>query len=100
MAKAVYYVSFKLKKGSSITNFLQASEKLNNEFISKQPGYVSWQQLNDDKTWIDLITFETIDDLNNFKKVSSSPNALAKEFYAYINPLSCKVRTYLIEKEY
>jgi uncharacterized protein CbrC (UPF0167 family) len=98
--KAIYYVSFKLKKGVSELDFLLAAEKLNNEFISHQKGYVSWKQLNDGNTWVDLITFKTMEELNDFKELSKKPNALAKKFYSFINPFSCKVRIYFVEKEY
>ncbi|MDR0472227.1 MAG: hypothetical protein LBH43_00910, partial [Treponema sp.] len=63
MSNAVYYVSYKLKKGVSVPDFLLTAEKLNNEFISKQKGYVSWKQLFDGKIWADFCTFETMDDL-------------------------------------
>ena len=76
MSNAVYYVSYKLKKGASVPDFLLAAEKLNNEFISKQKGYVSWKQLLNGKTWLDLCTFETMEDLENFKKVSRRPSDL------------------------
>lgn len=85
MSNAVYYVSYKLKKGASIPDFLQAAEKLNNEFISKQKGYISWKQLVDGDTWADVCTFETMDDLNNFKKVSENPSELSLHFYSFIN---------------
>jgi len=98
MSKAVYYVSFNLKKGANVEDFLLAAEKLNNEFISKQKGYVSWEQLSDEKTWVDLITFETMDDLNNFKEISKNPSELAKNFYSFINPFSCKIRIYSVKK--
>ena len=100
MSKAVYFVSYNLKKGASIPDFLLAAAKLNNEFISKQKGYISWEQLNDGKTWVDLITFETMEDLNNFKEVSRKPSELAKKFYSFMNLLSCKVRIYSTQKSY
>ena len=100
MAKAVYYVSFKLKKGASVPDFLLAAETLNNEFISKQKGYVSWKQLTDEKTWVDILTFETMEDLENFKEVSKNPSELSKKFYSFMNPFSCKVRVYSVEKDY
>jgi len=100
MSNAIYYVSYKLKKGASVEEFLLATEKLNNEHISKQKGYISWQQLKDGNTWADLITFETMEDLNNFKEESRNPNELAKKFYAFINPFSCKVHQYSVEKNY
>ena len=100
MSNAVYYVSYKLKKGSSVPDFLLAAEKLNNEFISKQKGYVSWKQLFDGKIWVDVCTFETMDDLNNFKKVSSKPSELAKKFYSFMNLFSCKEHLFSVEKSY
>jgi len=85
MSNAVYYVSYKLKKGVSVPDFLLAAEKLNNEFISKQKGYISWNQLVDGDTWADAIIFETMDDLENFKVVSRHPSELAEKFYGFIN---------------
>jgi len=100
MANAVYYVSYKLKKGASVPDFLLAAEKLNNEHISKQKGFVSWQQLVDGKNWVDICTFETMDDLENFKEVSRKPGETAKKFYSFISPFSCKARFFTVEKNY
>ena len=100
MPNAIYYVSFKLKKSASIPDFLQAAEKLNNEFISKQKGYISWKQVNDKETWADICTFETMDDLENFKKVSSTPSETALHFYSFINMPSCKMHAFSVERSY
>jgi hypothetical protein len=100
MSNAVYYVSYKLKKGVSVPDFLLASEKLNNEHISKQKGYISWKQLVDGDTWADSVTFETLDDLDNFKAVSANPNELAKKFYSFINLNSCKEHRFTVERSY
>ena len=100
MANAIYYVSFKLKKSASIPDFLLAAQKLNDEFISKQKGYISWKQLNDKETWADIITFETIDDLENFKKLSATPDEVALSFYSFINLPSCKMHTFSVERSY
>jgi len=100
MPNAVYYVSYKLKKGVSVPDFLLSAEKLNNEFISKQKGYVSWKQLVDGDTWADVITFETMDDLNNFKEVSRKPSETAKKFYSFMNLFSCKQHHFSVEKSY
>ena len=100
MANSVYYVSYKLKKNASISEFLQAAEKLNNEQISKQKGYISWKQLLEGNTWADIITFETMEDLNAFKEVSRKPSELAKKFYSFMNLFSCKVHLFSVEKSY
>jgi hypothetical protein len=100
MSNAVYYVSYKLKKGASVSDFLAAAEKLNSEHISKQKGYVSWKQLVDGKIWADMIIFKTMDDLNAFKEASRKPDELAKNFYSFMNLLSCKVHLFSVEKSY
>ena len=100
MSNAIYYVSFKLKKGASIPEFLHAAEKLNDEHISKQKGYISWKQLVDGDTWADICTFETMDDLNNFKEASRNPNEFALKFYSFINLNSCKEHHFSVEKSY
>jgi len=102
MSNAIYYVEYKLKKGASVSDFLQASEKLNNGHISKQKGYISWKQLHDDKsdTWADFCTFETMEDLETFQANSANSNELALSFYSYINLPSCRVRFYSVESTY
>ena len=104
MSNAVYYVSYKLKRGASVPDFLLAAEKLNNEHISKQKGYISWQQLYDKKKnrWADYCTFETMDDLNNFLEVSRNPCELAKKFYSFMirNPFLFKTHFFTVKKSY
>ena len=100
MSNAVYFVSFKLKKGSSVPEFLDAAKKLNDGYISKQPGYVSWKQAVDGNTWADFITFETMGDLNKFQEVSNNPGELALQFYSFINLNSCKVHMFSVERKY
>jgi hypothetical protein len=98
MPNAVFFVSYNLKKGASVSDFLLASEKLNNEYMSKQKGYVEWKQLVDGDMWVDFLTFETMEDA---KKVeSSSPNDLAKKFYSFINLNSCKTHFFSVERSY
>jgi len=100
MSNAVYYVSYKLKKGASVQDFLLAAEALNNGFISKQKGYISWKQLVDGDTWADFATFETMDDLKNFEAASRNPSEAANKFYSFINLNSCKTHRFIVEKSY
>jgi len=102
MSNAVYYVEYKLKKGASIPDFLQASEELNNGHISKQKGYISWTQLYDDKNdiWADMCKFETLEDVKNFEDNSGDPCQLALNFYSFINLNSCKGHFFTIERSY
>ena len=100
MSNAIYYVSYKLKKGASVPDFLLASERLNDEHISKQKGYISWKQLVDGDTWADIATFKTMDDLRNFEEASRNPNEVALKFYSFINLNSCKGHQFSVEKSY
>jgi len=100
MAKGVFYCAFSLKKGADAAGFLVAAQRLNDEYISKQPGYVSWQQLYDGEKWADYLTFETMEDVKAFEANSANAGALSQEFYSFINLPSCVVRYYTVEKEY
>jgi len=99
MPNAVFFVSYKLKKGTSVPDFLLASQKLNDEYMSKQKGYISWQQLVDGETWADLLTFETMEDAKRVE-AASDPNELAEAFYSFINLFSCKTHFFTVEKSY
>ena len=99
MPNAIYYVSFKLKKGASIPDFLLAAEQLNNGYMSKQKGYISWKQLVDGDTWADFITFETMDDAKRIAEPSGQ-NELAEKFYSFINLNSCKHHLFTVERSY
>ncbi|MCL2037293.1 MAG: hypothetical protein FWG83_07935 [Oscillospiraceae bacterium] len=100
MKNAIFYVSYKLKEGASVSEFLQASETLNNEYISKQKGFVSWKQVADGGTWADLLTFETMEDAKDFETNSGNSGELAQKFYSYINLNSCKVHYFAVERSY
>ncbi|MDR0767272.1 MAG: hypothetical protein LBE57_02320 [Methanosarcinales archaeon] len=99
MSNAVLFISFNLVKGVSVPDFLQASEKLNNEYMSKQKGYISWKQLLEGDMWVDLLTFETIEDAKRIEE-SSDPNPLAEKFYSFIDLESCKVHLFTVERSY
>ncbi len=99
MSKAIFYVSFKLKKSTDVNEFLEAAKKLNDEFMSKQKGYISWQQVVDGDTWADIITFETMEDAKRVANPTES-NEIANKFYSYLNLNSCKAQLYSIERSY
>lgn len=99
MSNAVFFVSFKLKKGASVPDFLLAAETLKNEYMSKQSGYIAWQQLVDGETWADIITFETMEDAKKVAQASEI-NEFAAKFYAFINMNSCKSHLFSVERSY
>ena len=100
MSNAAFYCSFNLKKGASVPDFLQAAKALNDGYISKQKGYISWKQLVDGDTWADFLTFETMEDVKKFEADSGNAGELAEKFYSFLNLASCKVNYFTVERNY
>ena len=99
MSKVKFFNSYKLKKGVLVADFLIAVQKLNNEYISKQKGYISFELLVDNETFADCTTFETMEDAQNFAECSEI-NEFAENFYSFINFNSCKSNFFtVISKE-
>ena len=85
MSNAVHLNIYQLKKGASAPDFLLAVEKLVEEEISKKKGYLSFKLMVDGDTWVDEVTFETMEDLKNFEEAARNPSEHAKHFYSFIN---------------
>ena len=98
MKITIWTCEYKLKKNADEAEFLAASEVLGREYISKQKGYISWKQLKGEGTWVDLISWETLEDAKNFEKGGGEENPLALKFYSFINLMSCKTRYYTEEQ--
>jgi len=99
MSKAVWFISYKLKKGASVTDFLVASKKCNDEVLSKKKGFISWDVLVNGDTWVDLVTWKTVDDAKNAEK-SGDSNSVAEKFYSFIDFKSLKHQLFSVEKSY
>ncbi|WP_321384013.1 hypothetical protein [uncultured Enterococcus sp.] len=99
MAKAVWMFSFKLKKDVSEEEFIAATKKLHDEVVSKQKGFISWRQLLDEDVWIDLVTWETMEDAKKAMTAGSN-NSTAKAFYSLLNMSSCKTKVLPVAAEY
>lgn len=95
----IFFNSYKLKKGASVPDFLVAVENLNQEYISKQPGYLSFELMVDGETWADATTFETLEDAKRFAE-AENPNPFALKFYSFLNLNSCRTNYYNMEKSY
>lgn len=101
MSNAVFFNTYELKDGASAPDFLLAVEKLIEEHISKQKGYVSFQLLAEGDTWADSVMFETMDNLNAFLESSQNDkNEFAEKFYSFLNFDTCKSSIYTVEKSY
>ena len=100
MSNAVWFISYKLVKGASVPDFLAASEKTHNEVLSRKKGFISWKVLAEGDTWVDLVTWETMDDAINAEKGDGETNPVAEKFYSFINFNSIKSKIYSVEKAY
>jgi len=99
MSNVVLYISFHLAEGASASDFLLASEELNNGFMSKQKGFISWKQLVEGRMWVDLLTWESMEDAKNVMEPSCT-NALAEKFYSFIDQQSVQVHLFSVERSY
>jgi len=100
MPNAVWFISYKLVEGASIPDFLLASEECHNEVLSKKKGFISWKQLIDGDTWVDLVTWETMDDAKSAENDDSEPNPAAQKFYSFINFNSLKMQAFSVKRNY
>jgi len=97
--KTAWFISYKLKEGKSEADFLVASQKCNDEVLSKQKGFIAWDILRDGDTWVDLVTWETLEDAKTGERAGSG-NPAANDFYSFIDFKSLSHKVYSVEKEY
>jgi len=100
ITKAVWFISYKLNKDASVAEFLAASKHCNDEVLSKHKGFISWQVLNDDDTWVDYVTWQSKEDAINAEKDSDPNNPIAQKFYSFIDFSSIQLKIYTIEENH
>ena len=91
--------SYKLKEGTFHSDFLLATEKLNNEFASKQSGRLSSMKLLDGETWADFIIFKSMDDMKAFAE-SARQNELVKTAQSFMDFNTMKSHVFSIERSF
>ena len=99
MSNAVMFITYKLAKDVSTQDFLFASEKVKDLFLSKQKGYISWKVLVDGDTWADMLTWDTKEDAGN-AMAAGGANADNQKFFALLDPESVKMQVFTVEKSY
>jgi len=97
--KAILFISFEIKKGVSVEDFMAAAEKVHTEIMSKQKGFISWNQLTVEDTWADMITFETMGDAENALHAGGE-NPVAHAFFDLLDMPSVTTRIYTVEKSH
>ena len=97
MSNVVEYASFKLKEGVSVPDFLLASDKMNDEFLSPRNGYIYRKLLVDGDMWVDLVLWETMDDAQNAANAFGE-NEVGREYISFIDMID--FHHFTIEKSY
>jgi hypothetical protein len=88
MTGVVELASFRLKKGTAVSEFIAASDKFQKEFLSKQKGHVSRQMVNNDDKWMDIVIWKSMDDAQNAVKAFMA-SAAAAEYCTFLDNENC-----------
>lgn len=97
--RAIWFITYKLKKNASVADFLLASKKCHDEVLSRQKGFVSWEVLRDGETWVDLVQWASAEDARNGETAGAN-NPVSRAFYSFINMNSCTLQLYTVEKSH
>ncbi|MCL2863025.1 MAG: hypothetical protein FWE54_02910 [Methanimicrococcus sp.] len=105
MSNVVEFVTFKLKKGVSEQQFLEASDELNVNFLALQKGYISRKLIRTGETWADIVLWETMDDAMNAmteanKRASAVPCPKYLDYLFSIEEDSCDLKHLNVVKSY
>lgn len=89
MAKTAWIFSYKLKKNVSEERFIELTQKLHDEVISKAKGFISWEHYLQGNVWTDFVLWETEEDANNATKAGEGKE-VTENFYACIQMNTCR----------
>jgi len=95
MSHVVMLIAFKLRKEASKSDFLQASDKIQEDYLSKCKGYISRTLFVNDDVWTDMLIWETMDDAEK-AMMASQENASAVEFSSFIAEITQEVLVPLV----
>lgn len=99
MSNVVEFVSFNLKEGVSVSDFLRVSDKFNRVFLSAQKGYISRKLLRNDEMWADSVLWETMEDVHKAYEIADE-DALACEYISYMDEETIKTNLLSVERSY
>ena len=89
MAKTAWIFSYKLKKNVTDEQFIELTQKLHDEVISKAKGFISWEHYLQDKTWTDFVLWVTEEDAQNATTICKGKE-VTENFYACIQMNTCR----------
>lgn len=100
MDKTAWIISFKIKDTVTKDDFIEATKHLHDNVLSKQKGFISWEQyLDKDGTWTDFVLWETLEDAKAATTAGAGKEE-AKKFYAMLKMETCVMNTSTFVKKY
>lgn len=99
MAKTAWIFSYKLKKNVSEEVFIERTQKLHDDIISKAKGFISWEHYVQGNVWTDFVLWESEEDAQNATTVGKG-KAVTEEFYACIQMTTCRALISKLVKKY
>lgn len=99
MSKTAWIFSYKLKKDVNEKQFLEYTQKLHDEIISKAKGFISWDQYLQGDMWTDFVLWETEKDANNATTIGKGKE-VTNNFYSCIQMNTCKTLISKLIKKY
>ncbi len=99
MAKTAWIFSYKLKKNVGREQFIELTQKLHDEVISKAKGFISWEHYVQGDVWTDFVLWETEEDANNATTVGKGKE-VTENFYACIQMTTCRALISEFVKKY
>ena len=103
MAKTAWIFSYKLRKNVTKEEYMEATQRLHDQVISKAKGFLSWEHyLQDsaqDGTWTDFVLWESEVDARNAMEAGQGQEA-AEAFFACIRMQTCRELVSQFVKKY
>ena len=99
MAKTAWIFSYKLKKNVSKEQFMERTQKLHDEVISKADGFISWEHYLQGNVWTDFVLWETVEDANYATTVGNGEE-VTEDFDACVQMNTCRALISQLVKKY
>ena len=99
MAKTAWIFSYKIKKTVTAEQFMELTQILHDEVVSKAKGFISWEHYLHKDTWTDFVLWETEDDAKNAMSVGEGRDE-AKKCYDCIQMNTLRTLVSKLVKKY
>ncbi len=99
MPQTAWIFSYKLKKNVSQEQFIERTQRLHDEVISKAKGFLSWEHYLQDTVWTDFVLWETEEDAKQAMTVGQGKE-VTEQFYQCIQMSTCRTLVSKLVQKY